>query len=473
MATEHGSGLRLKGLFGAQDMTQGKPMRNLLQFSIPLLIGNFAQQMYSTVDSIIVGRFVGDHALAAVGASGPVLNLILVLFMAVSTGAGIIVSQYFGAKDRKQLSLSVGNAVVLVLIAGLITTVVGLLAARPLMSLLSTPDEIFEMSCLYLEILFAGIVASAFYNIISGILRGLGDSVTPLMFLLVACGLNIVLDYVFVVYFGWAVAGVAIATIISQAVSAVLCILRLFRMRDVLDLNRETVRFSKERSAQLLKLGLPAGITQGIFSMAMVIVQALTNTLGTQVIACSVAVMRVDGFAMLPNFTFGMATSTFVGQNIGANRLDRVQEGSKAAIKLSMIVAATLTVALLLFGRTMIGWFTETEAILDLGMRQLRILAVGYLAMGAMQVYAGIMRGAGDTMPSMWISLITTLTLRVPVAYIWAHFSKSAQWPNGSPDSLYVSLLITWVAGAALNYAWYRRGKWKEKSIIRQTVQEI
>lgn len=465
-------GARLRGFFGAQDMTQGDPMKVLLHFSVPLLIGNFAQQLYSTADSIIVGRFVGDHALAAVGASGPLLNLILVLFMAVSTGAGIIVSQYFGARDRRELSLAVGNAVVMVLIVGVITSVMGLVLARPLMTLIGTPGEIMEMGVLYLQILFGGILASAFYNIIGGILRGLGDSVTPLMFLLVACALNIVLDYVFVVYFGWAVAGVAIATIIAQAVSAVLCIIRLFSMRDVLDLNRETVRFSRARSAQLLRLGIPAGITQGIFSMAMVLVQALTNTMGTLVITTNIAVMRVDGFAMLPNFTFGMATSTFVGQNIGADRLDRVREGSKAAIKLSMLVAATLTVTLLLFGRTMIGWFTETEAVKDLGMRQLRIMSIGYLAMGVSQVYGGIMRGAGDTLPTMWISLITSVCLRLPVAYLWAYLTRSPQWPSGSPDGLYFSLLITWVIGAALNYAWYRRGKWKDKAVVRRPVAE-
>lgn len=463
---------RFRNLFGAQDMTVGKPMQNLLLFSIPLLIGNFAQQMYSTVDSIIVGRFVGDHALAAVGASGPVLNLILVLFMAISTGAGIIVSQYFGAKEREELSRSVGNAILLILIAGIATSIVGLLVSRPIMSLLSTPDEIFDMSCLYLEILFAGILGSAFYNIVSGILRGLGDSATPLMYLLVACGLNIVLDYVFVVYFGWAVAGVAIATIIAQSVSAILCIVRLFRMKDVLDLNRSTVRLSAPRSAQLLRLGLPAGITQGIFSMAMIFVQKLTNSMGTAVIACSVAVMRVDGFAMLPNFTFGMAISTFVGQNIGANRLDRVDQGSRDAVKLSLGIAAMLVTALLFFGKTLLGWFTETETILELGARQLRILAAGYLAMSMMQVFGGIMRGAGDTMPSMWISMVTTIAIRVPVAYIWANLSRSAQWPNGSPDSLYFSLMISWVLGAVFTFLWYRRGQWRNKSVIRRAAQD-
>ncbi|MDR0898517.1 MAG: MATE family efflux transporter [Oscillospiraceae bacterium] len=456
-----------KKFFGAQDMTQGKPMNNLLMFSIPLLIGNLAQQLYSTADSIIVGHFVGDNALAAVGASGPILNLILVLFMAVSTGAGIVVAQYFGAKDRGELSKSIGNAMLLILIAGVVTGVVGLVVSRPMLVLLDTPAEndVLSMASTYLMILFAGMVFSAFYNIGSGILRGLGDSVTPLIFLLIACGLNIILDWV-LVSSGWGVMGAAVATIFSQMISAILCVIRLFRMRDVIDLNRKTLRLSRRRSVQLLKLGLPAGITQGIFSLAMVMVQALTNSMGQDAMATSVAVMRVDGFAMLPNFTFGMATATFVGQNIGAQRMDRVKVGSKKAIILSMGVAGVLVLCLLLFGHHLMGLFTQTERILTLGTRALRILALGYLAMGVMQVYGGIMRGAGDTMPSMWISLATSVALRLPLAYLLAFWTRSPEWPNGSPDALFISLMVTWVIGAALTYLWYRRGAWMRKSIF-------
>lgn len=464
---------RVRTFFGTRDMTSGNPARALLQFSIPLLIGNLAQQLYSTADSIIVGKYVGDNALAAIGVSMPVLNLLLVLFMSISTGAGIVVSQWFGAKDREQLSRTVGNAVVLIFIGGLLTSIVGLAVARPVMRLIGTPVEIFDMACQYLEILFAGLIAVAFYNIISGILRGMGDSVSPLIFLLICCGLNVVLDYVFVAHFGWSVMGAAVATIFSQAVSAVLCVVRLFRMRDELDLNRSTVRLDIGRSKLLLRLGLPAGATQGIFSMAMVIVQALVNSMGTMVAACSIAVMRVDGFAMLPNFTFGMAISTYVGQNIGARLMERVDQGVKIAVRIALAVSITLTVALLFFGRDMIGWFTETEAIRDLGMHQLRILAVGYIAMGMMQVFSGIMRGAGDTLPSMWISLIITVGLRVPVAYTWAYFTRSPQWPSGSPDSLYFSLLLSWVLGALFNYLWYRRGNWRQKSIVRKRISEV
>ncbi|MCL1795481.1 MAG: MATE family efflux transporter [Clostridia bacterium] len=457
---------RFQAFFDAQDMTEGKPLKNLILFSIPLLIGNFAQQLYSTVDSIVVGRYVGDNALAAIGAAFPLLNLVLVLFIAISTGAGIIVSQYFGAKDREQLSRAVGNATVLLLIVGIATTAIGLAVTRPMLRLMGTPEVLYDMSSTYLLILFCGTITMAYYNIVSGILRGMGDSVTPLLYLLVACGLNIVLDIWFVAHIGWGVAGVAVATVISQAVSAVLCVRRLFRMRESLDISAKTLRLSAEHTKSLVRVGLPSGITQAVFSMAMVITQSLTNSLGPIAVACSVVVMRVDGFAMLPNFTFGMAIATFVGQNIGANRMDRVKSGSRTAAIVSMSAALVLTTAILLFARTMFGWFTQTEMLKDLGVRAIRTLAFGYLAMGVMQVYSGIMRGAGDTVTPMWISLITSVVLRVPVAYLWAWLSRSPEWPNGSPDCLYFSLLIVWCVGALLNYVYYRKGDWQTKSVV-------
>jgi len=468
--TRTSSWARLQGFFGTQDMTKGKPVKNLLLFAVPLLIGNIAQQLYSTVDSIVVGRHVGDNALAAVGATFPLLNLVLVLFIAISTGAGVIVSQYFGAKDRENLSKAIGNAMVLILIVSVFTTTVGMLITRPVLRLMGTPKEIYDWSCIYLLIIFGGTITTAYYNIISGILRGLGDSVTPLLYLLIACGLNIGLDIWFVASFDWGVAGVAIATVISQAVSAFLCIRRLFRMRDTLDINKTTLRLSMNQTKQLMRIGLPSGITQAVFSMAMVVTQSLTNSLGSIAVACAVVVMRVDGFAMLPNFTFGIATATFVGQNIGANRMDRVKSGSKTAAVLCVSVSLVLVAVILISGRTMFGWFSETELLKDLGVRAINTLAFGYVAMGVMQVYSGIMRGAGDTVTSMWISLATSVALRVPVAYLWAAMSRSPEWPNGSPDCLYFSLLIAWCAGALLNYVFYRKGNWKNKTFIRHTV---
>ena len=448
---------RLKKLFGAQDMTVGRPLMNLAAFSIPLLIGNLAQQMYNTVDSIIVGKYVGDSALAAVGAAGPILNLMLLLFMGISTGAGILVAQYFGARKKEELSKAVGTCLTLTLIASAIIMVVGPLITRPLMTLLGTPPDVYDMAVDYLVIICVGIVGGGYYNIVSGILRGMGDSVTPLLFLIVACVLNIFLDIVFVANFKMAAAGVALATVLAQAISAVLCIWRLLRMTDVVHITRRTLIPDGFMTRETVRLGLPSGLTQAIFSMAAIVVQALTNTFGTNVIACSIVVMRVDGFAMMPNFTFGMAMTTFVGQNVGARRLDRVREGVREGLRAGLIIAAVLVALILIFGEGLMRMFTNTEEVVRLGVHMMQILAVGYIAMAVTQSLSGVMRGAGDTMTPMWISIITTVVIRTPIAYLLAYLT-------GSPDSLFISLLISWVMGAVITSVCYRKGRWKEKA---------
>jgi putative MATE family efflux protein len=458
---------KFSSLFGAQDMTQGRPMQNLLRFSVPLLIGNFAQQMYATVDSIVVGRYVGDKALSAVGTSMPVINLLLVLLMAVATGVGIMVAQYFGAKDMESLSKSIGNAITLIVVSSVIITAIGVPLAGSLLKLTNTPEETFDMARRYLVIIFWGILAPGMYNITSGILRGLGDSTFPLITLLFSSVLNTILDVWMVSSLGMGVAGAAVATIISQTISACLCLMKLRQMKDTVRMGRDTLVPDKKYVGQLLRLGMPAGITQAIFSMSSVLVQSLTNSMGYRVVTCSTAVMRIDSFAVMPSFTFGMAVATFVGQNIGANRLDRVAEGTKDALKLSLVTAVVLVSLLLAFGGTLIRMFTTTQEIIVLGTRQIRILAAGYLGLAVSQVFGSIMRGAGDTMPSMWISLITTTCVRVPLAYALASLTRSPANPNGAPESVFFSLLFSWLTGAVANYLWYRRGSWRTKSLVR------
>ena len=445
---------KLKKYFGAQDMTVGKPRANLIQFAIPLLIGNLAQQMYNTVDSIIVGRYVGDSALAAVGTSGPILNLLLLLFMGISTGAGILVSQYFGAHKEKELTRTVGTCLTLTMIATLIIMAVGSAIVRPLMKLLDTPADVYQMAVDYLTIIVIGIVGAAYYNIVSGVLRGLGDSFTPLLFLVVACVLNIFLDLLFVVCFDMAAAGVALATVIAQAVSAVLCIWRLTHMPHVVKVTKASLIPDKRITERTVQLGLPSGLTQAIFSMAAIVVQALTNSFGTSVIACAIVVMRVDGFAMMPNFTFGMAMTTFVGQNVGAGRMDRVREGVREGVRMGLGVAVVLVAGILVFGEGLMRMFTTTEEVVRLGVHMMRILALGYIAIAVTQSLSGVMRGAGDTLTPMWISLATTIAIRVPIAYGLAALTHS-------PDSIFISLLISWVSGAVLTTLFYRRGKWR------------
>ncbi len=446
-------------------MTVGKPSSNLIRFAVPLLIGNIAQQLYSTVDSIVVGQYVGDGALAAIGASGPAINLLLVLFMGVSVGAGIMTSQYFGAKDKENLSLSVGTTITATFLTALLITVLGPLITPWMMRVLQTPADIYDMACEYLVILFLGMLGSAYYNIVSGVLRGLGDSVMPLIFLMVACGLNIVLDVLFVAGFHMGIGGAAWATIISQFISSILCIFRLLRMKDVFVITPKKLIPRKNLVFQLIRLGLPSGLTQAIFSFAMVIVQSLTNSFGTEIIAVSTVVMRVDGFAMMPNFTFGTAMSTFAGQNIGANRMDRVEKGTKDGMRIGIVVSAILVALILIFGRYLMELFTSTEAVIQGAVHMMRILAVGYIAMGVTQILSGVMRGAGDTMTPMWISIITTVVIRVPIAYGLEFLTRNGG-EIGSPDCIFVSLLASWVIGAILTVITYRWGRWKKKSII-------
>ncbi len=452
-------------LFAPIDMTVGTPGKQIVTFAVPMLIGNIAQQLYNTVDSIIVGRYVGDNALASVGSAGPILNLLLVLFVGISVGAGIMVSQYFGAREREDLSGTIGSCITLTAISCLLIMVVGPLVSRPLLELLGTPESILGWCESYLNIIFIGIVGLAYYNILSGILRGLGDSVSALVYLLVSTVINIVLDIVFVANFHMGVAGVALATAIAQTISAVLCLVKLMRMTTIFDLKKEYLKLHKKYALTTIRLGLPSGLTQAIFSMAMIIVQSLTNSFGEAFIAANVIVMRVDGFAMMPNFSFGTAMTTFAGQNVGAKKLDRVDHGARQGTLIAMGVSAVITALILLFGKYLMGIFTQTDELVDMSMRMMRILAVGYIAMAVTQSLSGVMRGAGDTMTPMWISLLTTVAIRVPVAYGIAYLTRSEANPNGRCESVFVSLLFSWTLGAVITFVCYRWGKWKEKAL--------
>ena len=435
---------KIKQAFGVQDMTVGRPMDSLVRFSIPLLLGNLAQQLYNTVDSIVVGTYVGDTALAAVGTAGPILNLLIVLFMGIATGASILSAQYFGAKDREQLSRAVGSTIFLTIASGQVISAIGDLQAQVV------GDHVPILGC-------------GMYNILSGVLRGLGDSLNPLIYLVIASLMNIVLDLYFVRDLGMGVAGVAWATIMAQAVSGVLCLIRLVRMRDTVDINRHTLRLNGQLCRRLTGLGLPAGITQAIFSLSAIVVQSLTNSLGTAVIATSVAVMRVDGFAMMPNFTFGTASTTYTGQNIGAGRLDRIHTGTRDLMKLALGVAGVLVLCILFFGGQLISLFTNTPTVIEMGIRGLRWLAFGYLAFAVSQVLQGVMRGVGETMTPMWISIVCTVLLRLPIAYLWAYLTRSPAWPNGHPDSIFASLLVSWTLNMLITLACFRLGRWRKK----------
>ena len=455
--------MSLKSLFSARDMTLGSPWKRIGEFALPMVLGNIAQQLYNTADSVIVGIYVGDNALAAVGSATPILNLLLALFVGVSTGAGIVISQYFGAKDRKGLSCAIGNCISLALIATLAIMLVGPLITRPFLTLLGTPDSIIDWCTAYLKIYFYGIVGFFMYNMLSGVLRGLGDSVSALLFLLVSAALNVGLDLLFVGVFYMGVPGVSLATVIAQGLSSVLCYWKLMRMRDIFDLNLKNMKIVPAMSLRIMKLGIPSGITQAIMAAASMTVQRLTNSMGETVIACNVIIMRVDGFAMLPNLTFGQAMSVYTGQNVGAGKLDRVHQGVKQGTAMAVITSACITAIILVFGKYLFSIFTETQELIDLAVRMMRVLAVGYICVSVTQSLGGIMRGAGDTVTPMWISIISTIFLRIPTAYIMAAITKSEVYPNGHPVSVFTSLLVSWSLGMIISIVIFRIGKWKKK----------
>lgn len=455
--------MTIKQLFMPSDMTEGRPWEKIVIFTIPMLIGNIAQQLYNTVDSIVIGKYVGDNALAAVGSAAPIMNLLLVLFVGISVGAGVMVSQYFGAKQREELSVTIGNCVTLTGIASAIVMVLGAALSRPLLQLLKTPDSIIDWCTSYLVILMVGCVGSAYYNILCGILRGLGDSISALVYLLVATVINILLDILFVAKFNLGVPGVAYATIIAQAVSAILCFLRLVRMKEIFDFKPVYLKMQKHYSMEIIRLGLPSGLNQAIFSLAMVVVQSLTNSFGEMVIAANVIIMRVDGFAMMPNFSFGTAMTTYAGQNVGARRMDRVVKGTKQGTLIAVATSSVITLLILVFGRYLMAIFSDTEELVLLSANMMKILAVGYIAMAVTQSLSGVMRGAGDTTTPMWISLIVTVFIRVPLAYGIAYLTRTPELPNGRYECLWISLLVSWVLGAAITFVFYRIGRWKKK----------
>ena len=445
-------------------MTEGTPWKRILQFSIPMILGNIAQQLYNTADTVIVGIYVGDNALSAVGSASPILNLLLALFVGIATGAGIVISQACGARDREGLSKNIGNCITLTVIASVFIMIFGPMITRPMLNMLDTPASIIDWCESYLNIYFYGILGFFMYNMLSGVLRGLGDSASALVFLLVAAALNVILDLVFVAGFGMGVSGVALATIIAQAISAVCCYVKLMKLRHMFDLTKDSFRFDKQISGRIVKIGLPSGITQAIMSCSMMVVQALTNSMGEMVIAANVIIMRVDGFAMMPNMSFGQAMSVYTGQNVGAHKWHRVHQGINQGCYIAEIFSGTITLILLFLNRYLFAIFTDTPELIELAGQMMRIMAVGYIAVSISQVMGGVMRGAGDTVTPMWISIVNTVIVRAPLAYLLVGLSRSEENPVGEPLMLFVSLLIAWLFGAALTFIMYRKGGWKTKA---------
>ena len=441
------------------DLTEGNIARKLIAFSLPMIAGNLISQLYNVVDSIVVGNFVGSDALAAVSASFPIMMLFNAMFWGIAVGAGIVIAQNFGAKRYDVLNKAVNTAFTLVYASGVLISIIGVLFSGPLLKLLGTPENIIGDSTVYLAIIFAGTLGNMAYNIGGGILRGMGDSRWPLVFLSVSAVLNIVLDLLFVIVFKWGVAGVAIATILSHIVSGALVHIRINSGVYPVHVSPKSMRIEKQLAATIIRLGVPAAIQNVAMSLGSVIIQSFANRFGSNYIPANSIVQKVDGFAIVPMMAFGMALSTFVGQNVGAGRHDRAKEGIHVAMTSITVFGLILGVFLWFFGHPLMRAFTDNQTVLDIGFVGIRILAFFYFIMGMNQNLAGAMRGAGASVAPMITSIAGSL-VRIPVAYFIAvvpHNMYGLFW------SMVASIIIQFI----LLYSYFRSGHWQNFSVVK------
>lgn len=434
-------------------MTEGVIWKQLLLFSIPLLVGNLFQQLYNTVDSIIVGNYVGSQALAAVGASTPIINLLVGFFMGIATGAGIIISQFYGAKDEKRLRESVHTALALSILAGIFLTVVGMMFSPWILRIMGTPDEVLQDSVLYLRLYFVGSLFLLVYNMGAGILRVVGDSRRPLYYLCISSVINIVLDLLFVVGFKMGVAGVALATLLAQGVSAILLAIHLIKTSESYRLVIKEIRVHKLVFQEIVMVGIPTGLQSVIVSLSNAIVQSSINGFGAAAIAGCSAYIKLDGFMILPIMSFGMASTTFIGQNLGARQYDRMKQGLKTTLWMTSIYTIIVSLLMYAFGSEALKIFSQEPDVLKYGRSMLQCLIPAYIMLAVMQSLVGSVRGAGKTMITMMISIVSLCVVRV----LWIMGVLAF---NPSIEGVFLGYPISWTIGAILMIIYTVKGKW-------------
>ena len=438
------------------DMLKGGIFRSILWFSIPLLVGNFFQQLYNTVDSYVVGNYVSTNALAAVGASTPVINMLVGFFMGLSTGAGVVISQYYGAGRMKLMSKAIHSSLALTAVLSVVFTAAGLLFTRPLLNAIGVPQEVMPDSVLYLTIYFTGMTFSLFYNIGAGILRAIGDSRHPLYYLAVASVVNIVLDFTFVCAFHMGVEGVAIATVIAQAVSSIMVMYKLIRTNESYQVRIREIRMNRLMVWKIVGIGFPAALQQSITSFSNVIVQSYVNYFGAAAMAGYSATLRIDGFLQLPLQSFNMAITTFVGQNIGAKQYKRVKKGVFAAWLMSSIVILAGARFMFFNGRMIVRIFTNDAEVIRVGNAMLQIFAAGYIFLPVVQILNGALRGAGLSKIPMYFMVGCFVVLRQIYLMI-------AIPMTGKLELVFAGWPITWIVCAAGMLFYYMKVDWLPK----------
>lgn len=438
-------------------MTEGNIAKQIIYFSIPLILGNLLQQLYNTADSIIVGNFVGSNALAAVGSGTALIHLLIAFAMGASVGTGVIVSQYLGAEEHEKVHTAVHTALAIAIILGLALTVAGLIFSAPILRWMNTPDDVFADSTSYLQIYFGGVLFGVVYNMTSGILNAVGNSKRSLLYLACASIINIILDLVFVGLLDMGVAGAALATDISQLVSSVLAISYLMRVDAEYQVELKSIKLDRRMAGRIIKIGLPTGIQNMVISFSNVLVQSSVNRFGAVAMAGYGAYLKIDGFNILPVSSFSMALTTFAGQNFGAGRLDRVKRGTAVTLVMGIVYTILIGILLLVFDDQILGLFTRDADVIDYGKRVMIYFCPFYSLLSVMHGLAGAIRGTGKTVQPMAVFLISLCVFRI----LWL---KLVLPMFGTIDGIYIVYPISWALGMVLMilYAW--KGKWLHRT---------
>ena len=434
-------------------MTEGSIWKKVLFFSIPLILGNLFQQLYNTVDSIIVGNYIGSEALAAVGSSGSLINLLIGFCIGASAGAGVVIAQFYGAQDKEGVRKAVHTTIAIAIAAGAILTIVGIVTTPLLLKAMGTPKEVFDQASIYLKVYFGGILFSVVYNMSAGILNAVGNSKRSLVYLMIAATSNIFLDLLFVVVFKMGIVGAAIATDISQLLSCIFIILFLVRSEDVYRVKLKDIRCYDNLLGKILKIGLPTGVQNIVISLSNVIVQSSVNSFGAVAMAGFAAYIKVDGFNILPVLSFSMAATTFVGQNVGAGRLDRVKKGMYVSVAMGIIYTVCTGILLLAFAPQVIGVFTQNGKVVEYGVYIMRFFCPFYWMLGILHILAGTIRGTGKTMQAMVVFLFSLCIFRV--LWIWGAMSVSHKI-----GGVMLGYPLSWLVGLVMILIYVWKGNW-------------
>lgn len=434
-------------------MTEGSIWKKILFFSIPLILGNLFQQLYNTVDSIIVGNYIGSEALAAVGSSGSLINLLIGFCIGASAGAGVVIAQFYGAQDREGVRKAVHTTIAIAIAAGAVLTVVGIVATPILLKAMGTPQEVFDQASIYLKVYFGGILFSVVYNMSAGILNAVGNSKRSLVYLMIAATSNIFLDLLFVVVLKMGIVGATIATDISQLLSCIFIILFLVRSEDVYRVKLKDIRCYDNLLGKILKIGLPTGVQNIVISLSNVIVQSSVNSFGAVAMAGFAAYIKVDGFNILPVLSFSMAATTFVGQNVGAGRLDRVKKGMYVSVAMGIIYTVCTGILLLTFAPQVIGVFTQNGKVVEYGVYIMKFFCPFYWMLGILHILAGTIRGTGKTMQAMVVFLFSLCIFRV--LWIWGAMSVSHKI-----GGVMLGYPLSWLVGLVMILIYVWKGNW-------------